>query len=300
MLDRKLLKQIDWVTIVLVLALVAIGLISIASIMASPFDGDEASVSDYLAKLNLNYVQRQGVNFLVGIAAFLIVIVFDYSFFKLLIKYAYIGNVALLLILFTVEKTRGIAGWFVFEAIDRAIQPAELCKVCIIIFLAKIVSEGMDQDHGRLRSFKSILFALAVCGLPTVLVMLQPDFGTAFVYICILVFILFIAPRMPPCKRAMLPVGNRLLRQTAPVSCAGPTPLRRAPPFPAGLHTGHRTGLPAERAPAVQNIPWAFCIPPVGCIKPPSAAKLCLVRGTPPRTENRKEIIHYGNRKPQQ
>ena len=193
MLDRKLLKQIDWVTIVLVLALVAIGLISIASIMASPFDGDEASVSDYLAKLNLNYVQRQGVNFLVGIAAFLIVIVFDYSFFKLLIKYAYIGNVALLLILFTVEKTRGIAGWFVFEAIDRAIQPAELCKVCIIIFLAKIVSEGMDQDHGRLRSFKSILFALAVCGLPTVLVMLQPDFGTAFVYICILVFILFIA-----------------------------------------------------------------------------------------------------------
>lgn len=118
---------------------------------------------------------------------------FDYSFFKLLIKYAYIGNVALLLILFTVEKTRGIAGWFVFEAIDRAIQPAELCKVCIIIFLAKIVSEGMDQDHGRLRSFKSILFALAVCGLPTVLVMLQPDFGTAFVYICILVFILFIA-----------------------------------------------------------------------------------------------------------
>ena len=193
MLDRKLLKQIDWVTIVLVLALVAIGLISIASIMASPFDGDEASVSDYLAKLNLNYVQRQGVNFLVGIAAFLIVIVFDYSFFKLLIKYAYIGNVALLLILFTVEKTRGIAGWFVFEAIDRAIQPAELCKVCIIIFLAKIVSEGMDQDHGRLRSFKSILFALAVCGLPTVLVMLQPDFGTAFVYICILVFILCIA-----------------------------------------------------------------------------------------------------------
>lgn len=80
MLDRKLLKQIDWVTIVLVLALVAIGLISIASIMASPFDGDEASVSDYLAKLNLNYVQRQGVNLLVGIAAFLIVIVFDYSF----------------------------------------------------------------------------------------------------------------------------------------------------------------------------------------------------------------------------
>lgn len=193
MLDRKLLKQIDWITIILVLTLVVIGLVSIASIMASPFSGDEASLSDYLEKLNLNYVKRQAVNFLVGVAAFLIVIIFDYSFFKLIIKYAYIANVALLLVLFTVEKTRGISGWFVFEAIDRAIQPAELCKICIIVLLAKIVSEGMDRDHGRLRSFKSILFALGICGLPTVLVMLQPDFGTAFVYLCILIFILFIA-----------------------------------------------------------------------------------------------------------
>lgn len=193
MLDRKLLKQIDWITIILVLTLVVIGLVSIASIMASPFSGDEASLSDYLEKLNLNYVKRQAVNFLVGVAAFLIVIIFDYSFFKLIIKYAYVANVALLLVLFTVEKTRGISGWFVFEAIDRAIQPAELCKICIIVFLAKIVSEGMDRDHGRLRSFKSILFALGICGLPTVLVMLQPDFGTAFVYLCILIFILFIA-----------------------------------------------------------------------------------------------------------
>lgn len=193
MLDRKLLKQIDWITIILVLTLVVIGLVSIASIMASPFSGDEASLSDYLEKLNLNYVKRQAVNFLVGVAAFIIVIIFDYSFFKLVIKYAYVANVALLLVLFTVEKTRGISGWFVFEAIDRAIQPAELCKICIIVLLAKIVSEGMDRDHGRLRSFKSILFALGICGLPTVLVMLQPDFGTAFVYLCILIFILFIA-----------------------------------------------------------------------------------------------------------
>ena len=84
MLDRKLLKQIDWITIILVLTLVVIGLVSIASIMASPFSGDEASLSDYLEKLNLNYVKRQAVNFLVGVAAFLIVIIFDYSFFKLI------------------------------------------------------------------------------------------------------------------------------------------------------------------------------------------------------------------------
>lgn len=192
MIDLKILKRIDWFTILLVLALVGFGLVSIASIMASPFDGQETGLNDYIEKLNLNYVEKQAVNFLVGVAAFLIIIVFDYEVFKPLIKFAYIANVALLVILFTVEKTRGIAGWFMFEAIDRAIQPAELCKICIIIALSKVVSESMNRNNGKLKDFRSILLAVALCGGPTVLVMLQPDFGTAFVYLCIMIMIFFV------------------------------------------------------------------------------------------------------------
>lgn len=196
MIDKKLLKHIDWFTILLVFALVGIGLISLASIMASPFDGEESSISDYMAKLNLQYVKKQIVNFLVGIAAFIIVIVFDYQLFKPIIKYLYAGNVAVLLVLFAVEKTRGIQGWLVFEQIDRAIQPGELCKICIIVALAKVVSEDMERNQGTVRSFTAVAKALAICAIPTVLVMLQPDFGTAFVYICIFVLMLFIA-RIP-------------------------------------------------------------------------------------------------------
>ena len=196
MIDKKLLKHIDWFTILLVFALVGIGLISLASIMASPFDGEESSISDYMAKLNLQYVKKQIVNFLVGLAAFIIVIIFDYQLFKPVIKFLYAGNVAVLLVLFAVEKTRGIQGWLVFEQIDRAIQPGELCKICIIVALAKIVSEDMERNQGRVRSFIAVAKALAVCAVPTVLVMLQPDFGTAFVYICIFILMLFIA-RIP-------------------------------------------------------------------------------------------------------
>ena len=39
MFDKDLLKKIDWITILLVLTLFIIGLTSIASIMADPFDG---------------------------------------------------------------------------------------------------------------------------------------------------------------------------------------------------------------------------------------------------------------------
>lgn len=192
MFELKLLKRIDWLTIVLVLALVIFGLISIASIMATPFDGSEAGISDYLAKLNLNYVEKQAVNFLVGVAAFLVVIVVDYNLFKPLIKYAYIAILALLALLFLAERTRGVQGWLAFEAIDRAIQPAELCKICIIVMMARIISDSMDK-HGRFRTFKSVGLSLAVCIVPTVLVMLQPDFGTAFVYVCILALMFFVA-----------------------------------------------------------------------------------------------------------
>ena len=192
MFELKLLKRIDWLTIIIVLALVGFGLVSIASIMATPFDGGEQGLSDYLAKLNWNYVEKQAVNFLVGLAVFLILLVLDYQLYKIIIKYAYIALIILLLALFLAERTRGMQGWFMFEAIDRALQPGELCKIGLIIFLAKVVSDSMNK-HGKLKTFKSVLYTVAICAVPTALVMLQPDFGTAFVYICIWMFVIFTA-----------------------------------------------------------------------------------------------------------
>ncbi|HWR18496.1 MAG TPA: rod shape-determining protein RodA [Clostridia bacterium] len=192
MIDKKLIKRIDWLTLLLVLTLFSIGLISMASIMASPFDGNESAIGDYMEKLNLAYVKRQASSFLVGFAAFIVFIIFDYQMLKPFIKYVYIANVVLLAILFLAEKQRGIHGWFMIGS-DRAIQPAELCKISIIIMLAKTVSQSMDNNGGKFKGLVSVLEALAYCLVPTVLVMLQPDWGTAFVYICIMVFMFFIA-----------------------------------------------------------------------------------------------------------
>lgn len=194
MIDLKLLKRIDWLTILLVLALVGFGLVSIASIMATPFDGTEASLNDFMQRLNLNYVKKQAVNFLVGIAAFLFMIVFDYQIYRPLIKFVYVGLLGLLALLLIIDKTnRGISAWFVFEAIDRSIQPSELSKISIIVALSVVVSGSMAKNEGKLKDFRSIITALALCAVPTALVMLQPDFGTAFVYLCITVVIFFVA-----------------------------------------------------------------------------------------------------------
>lgn len=191
--DKKDLKSIDWITLLIVFGLVAFGLIALCSVLATPFSGNEKGLGDIIAKLNLDYVQRQCVNFLVGFAAMIIVMLLDYSIFKPLIPYVYYANVGFLALLFVFGKVRGGAqGWFVIDSLERAIQPGELMKVVLVVQLAKIVSRAMDND-GRILRFKDIGMALAYTVVPFMLIVLQPDYGTAFVLLVILIFILFAA-----------------------------------------------------------------------------------------------------------
>lgn len=191
--DKKDLKSIDWFTVIVVLFLVGFGLVALASVLATPIDGTEKGLSDIIAKLNLDYVQRQAINFLIGFAAMIVVMLFDYEVFKPLITYAYAAIVGLLALLFVFGKVRGGSqGWFVFESIQRNIQPAELSKIAVVIMISKIAAKAVDED-GRLLKFKDIMLCVLFTVIPFVLIVLQPDYGTAFVLIVILAFILFAA-----------------------------------------------------------------------------------------------------------
>ncbi len=191
--EKKYFKHIDWMTVILVLGLVIFGTVALASVMATPFDGTETGLSDYMSKFNMEYLIKHVTNFLIGLAAMLMVIAFDYSIFKSLSIYIYGGIIGLLALLFVFGKVRGGAqGWFVFDTIERAIQPGELCKIAVIISLSKMVSSAMDRD-GSLLKFKDICIALAVTVLPFMLIVLQPDYGTALVLLVILCVIVFVA-----------------------------------------------------------------------------------------------------------
>ena len=191
--DKKDLKSIDWFTLLIVFGLVAFGLIALCSVLATPFTGNENGFGDIVSKLNLDYVQRQCVNFLVGFAAMIIVMLLDYSVFKPLIPYVYFANLGFLALLFVFGKVRGGAqGWFVIDSLERAIQPGELMKVVLVVQLAKVVSRAMDND-GRILRIKDIVTAVAYTVVPFMLIVLQPDYGTAFVLLIILIFVLFAA-----------------------------------------------------------------------------------------------------------
>ena len=141
----------------------------------------------------MEYLQKHITNFLVGLAAMIIFLVFDYSIFKTFAMWAYIGIIGLLMLLFIFGKVRGGAqGWFVFDTLERAIQPGELSKIALIVMLSKYVSAAMDRD-GRLLKFKDVMIALGITFVPFMLIVLQPDYGTAIVLLVIMVVTFFVA-----------------------------------------------------------------------------------------------------------
>ena len=61
-------------------------------------------------------------------------------------------------------------------------QPSEFAKIVVIVSLARYLSEREEPEWG---SFGSWL-GLCLCGPPTLLVLLQPDLGSALVFVGIL------------------------------------------------------------------------------------------------------------------
>ncbi len=203
LVDKKLWKNFDWPLFLLILLLVGCSLLFIANTQAEPFSGEEATLQDYMARIDFELVLLQLMWFGVGLAAMTVILFMDYHSLRDLAKLIYIINLALLALLFVLaEATRGTTGWFAFG--DRRFQPSEICKITLIIMSAKIAAEAHDRDGG-IKTFRDLFHILAYVIPPLILVMLQPDWGTAFVYIVAVGSILFAAKLS--WKKALVLVG---------------------------------------------------------------------------------------------
>lgn len=190
-IDKKLWKNFDWPIMLFIVILVACSLIFIANAQAEPFTGQESTLEDYMSHIDMTLVWLQLMWFGIGLAVVAIILVMDYHSFRDLAKIIYFINLVLLALLFLLSRSiRGTTGWFIIG--DRGFQPAEVCKITLIIMTAKIASEAFDRD-GSLKSIKDLMHILAYAVPPIILVMLQPDWGTAIVFIMIVVSILFAA-----------------------------------------------------------------------------------------------------------
>ena len=175
-MKRKVLKNLEWSILVCTILLVAIGLVALTSATKN---------SDY------EELKKQILWITISIPILIVVIFVDYDIFVRASPILY-GLILLLLVavLFT-SPINGATSWF--DIGSFSFQPAEFAKIAIILFMAwlitKIQKKGKDEINKILR-LGLLLIAFAV---PVLLIIKQPDYGTAMAFVASLIFILFSA-----------------------------------------------------------------------------------------------------------
>lgn len=169
MIDRRLFTNIDWVLVGLTLTVCLVGIINIYS-----------ATSTYKI-VGSPYYLKQFYWLLVGSFIVLLISSIDYHLFEDF-SYWFYGFLLLLLVAVLVigRRSMGATRWLSLGFFS--IQPSELMKIVIIITFARFFNNF--QAIGGL-TIKDMLLPLLLLMPPALLIMKQPDLGTATLVILI-------------------------------------------------------------------------------------------------------------------
>lgn len=177
MSGKSVLRRIDWLSIFIYISLVAIGWVNIYS---STFT--EANPSFF------NFATLHGKQlFFVGacFAAIIMIMALEANFYERFSSLFYIVSMASLLGLFLFGKTvAGATSWYDLGFFN--LQPSEFAKVATALALAKYLSDIQTNIKKR----KNQLVTLGIILLPAILIIPQPDPGSALVFFA-LIFVVF-------------------------------------------------------------------------------------------------------------
>ena len=137
---------------------------------------------------SLTYPRLQLIWIVAGVVAMFVIIYFSYELYGKYANTLYVINLLMLLFVLGVEAGRGGMSAFFTWGSDRGFQPSELGKVIMIICFAKAFSVRMKP----VMHMRDIIPLVLFMALPMVLILAQPDVGTALVYMavfCVMVWV---------------------------------------------------------------------------------------------------------------
>jgi rod shape determining protein RodA len=171
----RMVRHLDFVLLVAVAGLVAYGL----SVLGSVSRNDVPGNPDY-------FVVRQTMNVVLGVVVLLVLTFVNPEAFSRLRRPLYVVAIAMLSLVLVVDKVRGTRRWIDIGFFQ--FQPSELGKVLLILVLAGFLAERARH----IGEWRTTLGAVGLTVVPAVLVFIEPDFGTALVYVVIVAAALFI------------------------------------------------------------------------------------------------------------
>lgn len=180
MLNRRLLKSLDYTFLFVVLLILGLSLLILSSATAN------------IGTDPLFYVKKQVLWIGLGLVAVCVMLSFDYA--KLLrcerVIYGLV-IVSLAAVLFIGHASRGARQWIPLGPF--LLQPSEFGKILMVICFASY----LVRRQGELQRFRDLLPCFLYFSVPLLLVLAQPDLGTGLVFVAILFGMLFLAGARP-------------------------------------------------------------------------------------------------------
>jgi rod shape determining protein RodA len=177
MSGKSLLKRLDWLTVFIYLALLSIGWVNIYS---STFTETDSSIFDF-GTLHGKQLFFIGASFV----TIIVIMALEASFYERFSSLLYVVSMVSLLGLYLFGKTiAGATSWYDLGFFN--FQPSELAKVATALALAKYLSDIQTDIKRR----KDQWYAFVVLLVPAILIIPQPDPGSALVFFA-MAFVIF-------------------------------------------------------------------------------------------------------------
>jgi len=169
--DRRLLQNVDWLLLGTGFFIIALSILSMWNL--APGRGGSA-----LAWRQLSWVG-------IGLVALVVVASVDYRSLVRVAPAFYVLGLALLVAVFVLGRTvSGARRWIHLGPVT--FQPSELFKLIFVLTLAWALSTRPGESLTR----GSVIGSLALVGVPFLLVVRQPDLGTALVLVPVMAAVL--------------------------------------------------------------------------------------------------------------
>lgn len=190
-------SKVDWLMILVLLGLMVIGVAFIYSATSVSQSGDTVWYKQ-------NHI-RQIIYYGLGALLAVLICLVNYHVLARWALVGYWGTVGLLIfVLIFGREIGGAKRWIDFPMFQ--LQPSELAKLAVILVLGNYLSRPVDE----LRSSRAFLGGLALIGLPFLLILKEPDLGSALVLIPIGLTMMYVA-RVPIIYLRRLVVGASVL-----------------------------------------------------------------------------------------
>ncbi len=175
-LSKGVRDAFDWPLFVMVATIALVGVVNLYS-----------ATSAMPSQLRDIYIQQiYWITLGAGVAV--LVASIDYRYYERYAWVAYGVGITLLALVFLLgREVRGSQRWIPLGSFS--LQPSELMKICFIVALAKHLH---DDPRTEGRTLKDLIIPGLILALPLVLILAQPDLGTAMIIAAIFGTIMFL------------------------------------------------------------------------------------------------------------